>query len=34
MRAHPILVFLAGAAAYWALQHFGGVGVSGKGKAA
>ena len=32
MRAHPIIVFAAGAAAYWAVQHFFGVGVSGRGK--
>jgi hypothetical protein len=33
MRAHPVLLVLLGAAAYWALQHFAGVGVTGKGKA-
>lgn len=32
MRAHPVLVFLAGGAAYWAVQHFFGVGVTGRGK--
>jgi hypothetical protein len=32
MRAHPFLVFLAGAGAYWALQHFTGLGNTGKSK--
>jgi hypothetical protein len=27
----PIVIFLAGAAAYWALQHFTGFGTSGLG---
>lgn len=34
MRAHPVLLVLLGAGLYWALQHFGGVGVTGKGKSA
>lgn len=29
---HPVIVFGAGMAAYWALQHFFGIGVSGQGK--
>jgi hypothetical protein len=32
MRAHPVIVFGLGALAYWGLQHFTGMGVSGRGK--
>lgn len=32
MRAHPIIVFGLGMATYWAVQHFTGAGVSGRGK--
>ena len=31
MTRHPVVVFLLGAAAYWAVQHFTGFGVTGKG---
>jgi hypothetical protein len=34
MKAHPVFMFLLGFGSYWALQHFGGVGVSGRGKLA
>lgn len=29
--SHPFLVFLLGMVAYWALQHFTGMGTSGLG---
>lgn len=32
MRSHPLVMFVAGAAAYWALQHFTGLGNTGKSK--
>ena len=28
----PLFYIALGAAGYWALQHFAGIGVSGKGK--
>ena len=31
MRAHPVFVFLLGFGAYWAMQHFGGIGNTGRG---
>jgi hypothetical protein len=32
MRSHPILMFGLGFGSYWALQHFTGFGISGRGK--
>lgn len=34
MTRSPLFWFVAGAGAYWALQHFAGLGTSGKGKKA
>jgi hypothetical protein len=34
MTRSPLFWLFAGAAGYWALQHFAGVGVTGKGKQA
>jgi hypothetical protein len=30
MRAHPVFVFLLGFGSYWAMQHFLGIGNTGK----
>ena len=30
MRAHPVVMFLFGFGAYWAMQHFTGFGNTGK----
>jgi hypothetical protein len=34
MTRSPVFWFLLGAASYWAVQHFGGVGTTGKSKKA
>lgn len=34
MRGNALVWFALGFGAYWAMQHFGGVGVTGRGKAA